>query len=170
MAQGQNMAVLSDHRKDSGQRKDWVGRQFGDLVVISYEGKRGGKHFWRCRCRCGQETLVCQSNLKSGHTRSCGCRVSPEKTRHFVEGTCIETIRSRKIWSNNTSGVRGVYRNKRTGRWVAQITFQGRTKYLGSYEDLVEATEARIQAEAAFRRFLEEYDKGLAPRKEPAAL
>ncbi len=133
---------------------DWAGKQFGNLTVAAYDGKRGGKHYWRCLCRCGREAVVCQSNLKSGHTRSCGCLSDPRGTRHFVEGTCIESIRSRKVSANNKSGVRGVYLNRRLGRWTAQITFQGHTRYLGSFESLEEAAQAREEAEKLFDDFL----------------
>lgn len=33
---------------------------------------------WRCLCSCGNETVVYGSNLRSGHTKSCGC-LSKEK-------------------------------------------------------------------------------------------
>ena len=153
--------IKTDAKSSRLRIKDWVGRIFGDLTVVSYDGRRGGKHYWRCRCRCGEETVVSQSNLQDGHTRSCGCRANPAGTRHFVDGTCIESIRSRKVSVRNRSGIRGVYRNRRTGRWVAQITFQGRTSYLGSFEELEEAAAARAEAEKTFERFLEKYaDKG----------
>ena len=141
--------------QDSRGRKEWVGKQFGNLTVAAYDGRRGGKHYWRCLCKCGKEAIVCQSNLKSSHTRSCGCLSDPRGTRHFVEGTCIESIRSRKVSASNKSGVRGVYFNQRSGRWIAQITFQGHTRYLGSFESLEEAAQARKKAEAIFDDFLE---------------
>ena len=143
---------------DSIRRKDWIGKRFGNLTVVSYDGRDGGKHYWRCLCDCGKETRSCQSNLQSGHTRSCGCKVDPVNTRHFVEGTCLESIKSKKVFANNTSGVRGVYRNKRTGRWSAQITFQGRTRYLGSFEELEDAVRARAKGEKIFQEFLEIHD------------
>lgn len=146
-----------NHASAGVRRKDWIGKSFGDLEVVSYDGRRGGKHYWRCRCHCGGEAVVSQSNLQGGHTRSCGCRTNLPGTRHFVEGTCIESIRSRKIFSSNKSGVRGVYRNRKTNRWVAQITFQGRTRYLGSYDRIEEAAEAREKAEKIFREFLERF-------------
>ena len=159
MKENRDTSVIKKEASSSGRRiKDWVGKVFGDLTVVSYDGKWGGKHYWRCRCSCGRETVVNQSNLQDGHTRSCGCRANPAGTRHFVEGTCIESIRSRKISRKNRSGIRGVYRNNRTGRWVAQITFQGRTSYLGSFEGLEEAAAARAEAEKTFERFLEKYD------------
>ena len=141
--------------QDSRGRKEWVGKQFGNLTVAAYDGRRGGKHYWRCLCKCGKEAIVCQSNLKSSHTRSCGCLSDPRGTRHFVEGTCIESIRSRKVSASNKSGIRGVYFNRRSGRWIAQITFQGHTRYLGSFESLEEAAQARKKAEAIFDDFLE---------------
>jgi len=140
--------LLSGSRKSCGclsrpPLKDWVGRRFGSLEVLCYDGKRSGRHYWRCRCDCGRESVVSQSNLKSGHTVSCGCRVDPASTRHFVEGTCIESLKSRKAYASSRSGIRGVYQNSRTGQWVAQITFQGRTRYLGSYPRIEEAARAR---------------------------
>lgn len=138
--------------------------------MTAYDGKRGGKHYWRCLCGCGGETVVSQSNLQGGHTRSCGCLADPVSTRHFVDGTCIESIRSRRIAASNKSGVRGVYRNNRTGRWAAQITFRGKTRYLGSFESLEEAAGARAEAEKLFDDFLERYGEAAqAPRQEVSA-
>ncbi len=157
-------ALWQGHTK-SCKSLDWnkvpelVGQHFGDLTVVSYEGKKNGRHYWRCRCKCGKETVVSQSNLKNGHTLSCGHRSTPLNTKHFVDGTCIENIRSRKISVNNTSGVRGVYKRKQSGKWQAQITFQGKTRYLGSYEKLEDAARARAAGEELFDKFLERYDQ-----------
>lgn len=162
MEEKRNTAGMKTEVSSSRCRmKDWAGRVFGDLTVVSYDGRRGGKHYWRCRCSCGRETVVNQSNLQDGHTRSCGCRANPAGTRHFVEGTCIESIRSRKVSASNRSGIRGVYRNRRNNCWVAQITFQGKTRYLGSFGELEEAAKARAEAEKVFEHFLEKY--GNAP-------
>lgn len=53
------------------------GQVFGYLTAISIEWKplkRSGSHpFWKCKCRCGNETLVSAYKLASGHTKSCGC-------------------------------------------------------------------------------------------------
>ena len=153
--------LLGGYKKSCGclgrpPLKDWMGKQFGSLTVLSYGGKSAGKHFWKCRCACGRETLVCQSNLLGGHTVSCGCKADPRSTRHFVAGTCLESIQSRKLFSSNTSGVRGVYRNRKSGRWVAQITFQGKTRYLGSFDNIQDAARARADGERIFEEFLEQ--------------
>ena len=49
---------------------DITGQRFSSLVVLRYAG--GSK--WGCRCDCGEEAIVDAANLKSGNTRSCGCR------------------------------------------------------------------------------------------------
>lgn len=57
----------------------------------------------------------------------------------------------------NTSGYNGVYRNKRNGKWAAQITFKGKTYYLGSYSDIENAVKARRRGEVLYEGFLEKY-------------
>ena len=75
-----------------------------------------------------------------------------------MDGTCIENIRSRNVAKNNSSGIRGVYQSKKTGKWCAQITFQGKTRYLGSFDTLMEAARARERGEELFDDFLARYD------------
>ena len=114
--------------------------------------------------RLREETTVEQSSLKSGHTISCGCQAKPvQEYRTLVDGTCVEILRSAlkkgTILRNNTSGVRGVYWDKKREKWVAQITFKGKTMYLGSFTNIGDARIARKQAEERyFGEFLEEYD------------
>lgn len=48
---------------------------------------------------------------------------------------------------NNTSGVTGVYFDRKTNKWAAQITINNKTKSLGFFEEFEKAVEARLQAE-----------------------
>lgn len=48
---------------------DLTGKRFGRLTVKSYLGVSK----WLCECDCGRETAVFSTNLKHGHTTSCGC-------------------------------------------------------------------------------------------------
>ncbi len=83
-----------------------TGRVFGRLTVVAFYGRiedgvlkqwrdekrllklqrlplpgfpkpmRAGQPYWRCRCECGNESIVCAHNLireKPPHSRSCGC-------------------------------------------------------------------------------------------------
>lgn len=49
------------------------GKKFGRLTVLSYGCKRKNKHYYKCKCECGNNKEVYSYNLMSGHTKSCGC-------------------------------------------------------------------------------------------------
>lgn len=108
------------------------------LTVTGYAGKEDGQHLWRCKCDCGKETVVGQTNLQSGKTKSCGCLQEKQLLENLklCEGTSVTILEANRgrLLPTNTSGVTGVYRNRRTGRWCAQITFKRKTYYLGAYE------------------------------------
>lgn len=53
---------------------DLSGQKYGRLTVISKaEGKDKRRVYWLCKCECGKEVIVQSSQLRTGHTRSCGC-------------------------------------------------------------------------------------------------
>lgn len=55
---------------------DLINQKFGHLTVIRRDGSDGrGEAKWLCQCDCGNPMLisVLSSNLRSGHTQSCGC-------------------------------------------------------------------------------------------------
>ena len=154
--------LLRGSVKDCGCKlnltQKWIGRRFGNLTVVAFEGKKDHRYMWRCRCDCGNEVVVREICLKNGHTTSCGCKVDPSRYCHFVDGTFVEAIQARTMLKNNTSGVRGVYLNQRTQRWVARIGFRGKTYYLGSFENLEDAKKARKSGEEmTFDTFLRRY-------------
>ncbi len=145
--------------------KDLVGKRFGKLTVKAYAGKEKGMHRWRCVCDCGKETVVGQTLLLDGRTKSCGCiRASVYKENlKLVEGTSItilKAIKSGRLIKSNTSGYTGVYYNKKRGMWTAQITFQGRNRYLGSFSRLEDAVKARQRGEEIYDEFLEQFGEG----------
>jgi len=63
------------------------GEQFGRLTVIGMVGRnKWSMALFKCRCSCGNETIVIASNLNSGTTQSCGClqkeNIIKAKTTH----------------------------------------------------------------------------------------
>lgn len=56
--------------------KSLIGQKFGKLTVkdrlANYPSNTVSR--WLCVCTCGQETIVGAHNLRSGATKSCGCR------------------------------------------------------------------------------------------------
>jgi len=143
--------------------KDLVGKRFGSLTVTEYAGKQNGMHRWKCVCDCGKETIVGQTLLQSGKTKSCGCLQASViyENLKLIEGTSVTLLESRKKKPSrsNTSGYTGVYQNKRSGLWVAQITFKGKTYYLGSYTKIEDAIQARQRGEEMHDEFLEWYHR-----------
>lgn len=54
---------------------DLIGQTFGNLTVMYITDKRrnGYNVIWHCKCTCGNECDIKGSDLKRGHTTSCGC-------------------------------------------------------------------------------------------------
>lgn len=151
--------LTAGYRKSCGclghpARKAFVGKRFGRLVVTAYAGKRNGMHRWQCRCDCGKETVVGQTLLQTGKTKSCGC-LQAETYRdnlQLIDGTSVTMLKATmdRLIASNTSGHTGVYLDKKRGKWVAQITFKGKTHYLGAYAEKQEAVKARRRGEEQF--------------------
>lgn len=167
--------LLSGYRTSCGclshpPLKALVGQRFGMLTVIGYDGKRAGMHRWRCRCDCGKETVVGQTLLQSGKTKSCGClqkQIYAENLQ-LIDGTSVTVLESsrNRIIATNTSGHNGVYRHRKTGKWVAQITFKRKTYHLGSYDKIEDAIKAREKGEEMWDDFLDWYYRTY-PEKKP---
>lgn len=59
---------------------DLKGMRYGRLVAIESAGKtKSGNTLWLCKCDCGNEVIVSISNLRNGHTKSCGCYAAEQK-------------------------------------------------------------------------------------------
>lgn len=55
--------------------EDLINQKFGKLTVIESLNKKNknGSTIWKCICDCGTIINVNAGDLKSGHTKSCGC-------------------------------------------------------------------------------------------------
>jgi len=56
-----------------GSLRNEIGNRYGRLSVIERAPVTGGGAHWICSCDCGEMAVVYGSNLRTGHTRSCGC-------------------------------------------------------------------------------------------------
>lgn len=75
----------------------------------------------------------------------------------FVGGTQITKIMDTTPTAANTSGVRGVYYEKRSNKWRARLRFKGKIMSFGSFARFEDAVFARKEAERIyFGEFLEE--------------
>ncbi len=134
--------------------KDLKGKRFGRLIAIEPTAeRRHGSVVWRCRCECGNECFISESNLAGEQTKSCGClsREILEKGSNAdrINNTRISLL-NQKTSSRNFTGVKGVSFIKSLGKYRAYITIGRATKSLGYWSTLEEAAEARKAAEARY--------------------
>jgi len=132
---------------------DITGQRFNRLTAL-YRVKdktdRKGSVIWHCRCDCGNEVDYSYQDLVYSHLKSCGCQKKEhdQKLSTFlthVGGTSLDAIQSQKIPTDNTTGYKGVYLIR--GKYLAKIVFQKKQYFLGTYEKIEEAAEARKEAE-----------------------
>lgn len=57
----------------NGVSVDYTGKTVGLLYVLECVGTQNRRKAWRCKCDCGNETVVRADHLKDGRVLSCGC-------------------------------------------------------------------------------------------------
>lgn len=131
---------------------DIAGRRFGRLTALypSDGCDSSGSVMWHCKCDCGNETDVSYNRLLYTNQKSCGCRKKEHNGQlkgylTHVAGTSVDMLKSKKLPTDNTTGYKGVYRIR--GKYTAKIVFQKKQYFLGAYEKIEEAAEARREAE-----------------------
>lgn len=76
---------------------DISGRKIGRLTVVCRVVAKNKRTMWLCKCDCGNETVVDGYNLKTGHTRSCGC-LQRERTSSANKTHANRNTRLYRIW------------------------------------------------------------------------
>jgi hypothetical protein len=149
------------------EKRDITNQRFGNLTALYPDtSDESLSQKWICRCDCGNLCSVSISNLKNGHTQSCGC-LQKIDYRTLIDGTCLEIVASTKIPINNRSGIKGVSYESRSNSWIAKIRFKGVDYYLGKYDNIADAGQARWEAEERLiRPFLEDNSYLLNREKE----
>lgn len=80
------------------RKNDLKGKVFGRLKVLFSEKTSNSRRsiVWNCICDCGKETIATGSDLRSGHTRSCGClQLDSLRESNTVHGHTIGGDQSR---------------------------------------------------------------------------
>lgn len=155
-------AIVSCGCRKRETAHNMIGNVYGYTKVIgildSVTPEGGTIAIGQC-LKCGKEFHIPTKTLKKGYSSSCGCYKKEvlEQARNerdsedgkqksgLYANTNLPRLLSKKVSSNNTSGVRGV--EYRHGKYLAYIGFQGKYHYLGSYDTLEQATNARKAAE-----------------------
>lgn len=149
------------------RRKDLTGQTFGRLTVLGFAGAApNGNATWRCRCACGNLTVVDGYRLRKGTTTSCGCYrrevmqkaiyTNPKTAARigqkdqFAKTEGVNLAATLNLRSSNRSGVTGVSFDKQSGKWNARLFFKGRLVLNRTYGSFGEAVAARQQAERTY--------------------
>jgi len=65
---------------------DLTGQRFGRLTVLRREARPGARHaVWLCVCDCEEVREVESTELRRGHTVSCGCYSAEQSSKRFTE-------------------------------------------------------------------------------------
>ena len=164
--------LTTGHTKSCGCIKlnDLTGQHIGMLTVLERSeqyGSRGARKtpLWKCRCDCGNITYKATDTLTNPDISMCAdCAVKYAATKMrdsagYVDGTQISRIKSDKLIATNTSGARGVYLERKTGKWRARLRFKGKTYSFGTYANFEDAVKARKEAEQLiYGEFLEQIE------------
>lgn len=149
---------------------DLTGQRIGMLTVLRRSdqyGSRGKRktQLWECQCDCGIITYKATDTLTNpaiSMCQNCAAKYAVTKAREkagFVAGTQVTKITNISETSDNASGIRGVYLDRKTGRYRARIKFRGKLYNLGSYVRLEDAIKARrLGEEEIFDAFLTSYE------------
>ena len=139
-------------------KNDLTGQRIGKLTVIGRSDKYGSRgkrqtQLWKCQCECGAITYKATDTLTNpdiSMCQSCAAKYAITKAREnlgFAEGTQITKIKKRVETSENLSGIRGVYMDRKTGKYRARLKFKGKQYDLGNYALLEDAIKARRRGE-----------------------
>lgn len=146
-------AAAESLRKKTDRRNDLVGERFGAWTIVRVF-VRGGISYANVVCDCGEESEVTINSLVRGTSKGCG-RCGNKKShdtfkkRECVEGTAMCRL-TQKVRSDSATGVKGVYINKRNGKFVAELKLSGVKHWLGEFYTLEEAKKARAKAEEQY--------------------
>jgi hypothetical protein len=140
--------------------QDLTGQTFGFLEVIEpVENQKSGHQLWRCHCnRCGNEIITRKYELLNGATISCGCYKKEECHKiataglKLINGTELGHLNGTTAYKNNKTGYRGVRKDPKTGRYIANINLSKHQYYLGTFDTPEEAYSAYMEAKERLHR------------------
>ena len=78
---------------------DLIGQRFGRLTVLQRAESKGGRTYWKCRCDCGNETIVLADNLRRGLQKSCGCLYAEKIAKGIHQTHGMRHTRNYRIWA-----------------------------------------------------------------------
>lgn len=139
---------LNDEKKHD-RFKDLSNTETDNFKVIDKAYSKNQRVYWNCICKhCGNHIELHSNQIE--RYSSCGCKHNRSSKERMAEISDPESLKTSRPTAKSTTGVRGVYYNKRKKRYVAYINVDKKPKYLGSYVSLEEAAKIRREAEIEY--------------------
>lgn len=128
--------------------KDLTGTETEHFKIISRSHSANQRVYWKCVCQhCGTELILSNNDIRN--YTSCGCRRGASKA--YMESIRVpESLKTTRPTAKSSTGVRGVYFNKRKGSYQAFINVDKKPKYLGSSKSFEKAVALRKEAEEEY--------------------
>jgi hypothetical protein len=111
---------------------DMIGKKYNRLTVISRAKNEGTRASWNCLCDCGNSITLNGKQIRSGHTKSCGCI---RKERTALQGK-INTKHGQsrtKGYRRYHSRLREIAESRQTPKWANREKI--RSFYINRPED-----------------------------------
>ncbi len=138
-----------NEEKKRDRFKDLTSTETDDFKVIDRAYSKVQRVYWNCICKhCGNHVEL-QSNQIDRYS-SCGCKRNRSSKERMAEISDPDSLRTNKPTAKSTTGVRGVYFNKRKGSYQAFINVDKKPKYLGSSKSFEKAVALRKEAEEEY--------------------
>lgn len=126
--------------------KDLTGSETDNFKIVDRAYSKNQRVYWNCICKhCGTH-IELQSNQIERYS-SCGCKQNRSTKERMAEISDPESLKTNKPTVRSSTGVRGVYFNKRKKKYQIFINVDKKTTYLGSSVDLNDAAAIRRNAE-----------------------
>jgi len=113
-------------------RTSLIGQRFGKLLVESFDSALGGRNRWKCICDCGGTSVSNTSDLKSGHSSSCGC---VRKERHLKAITTHGMTHSSEFYTWNHMKNRCTNPNSDDYKYYGERGISVCVRWLNSFEN-----------------------------------
>ena len=144
-----NSCGCLNEEKKHERFKDLSNTETDNFKIIDRAYSKNQRVYWNCICKnCGNHVEL-QSNQIDRYS-SCGCKQNRSSKERMAEIRDSESLKTDKPTAKSTTGVRGVYFNKRKESYQAFINVDKKTKYLGSSKDFKTAVALRQKAEKEF--------------------
>lgn len=131
--------VFQMNKKDKKTDQDWIGEKIGKLKITQIGYSDGGDLFFFCKCKCGQNLIVFQSEAET--KQSCQKCALSQKKRFKAR----QVVRYITAFSNIPFGTQMIIEGQITGGKNPQYLCEYKGKLYNCFASDLEATGKKFQ-------------------------